>query len=1083
MKKIGANQQTSAIGAPNSSKSLRTLTLRDLACLMGPSRLAVALLMFQGLTAPAQTYLVDFGSTGSANTTTLGSSPNDPQNYWNNLTTTIGQTANGVLTNLVSSLNQTSAISIKMISRFNGANTVGTTLSTLYPVNSTKDSLYGNTESFNSLTNIFPSFKLTGLATNTTYSLSFFASRSGASDNRETGYSVSGANSNYTILNASTAIDNTGQVQGVLPSAAGEIIISLAPTPANNSAQHFTYLGVLQVDAIPPQTPLAFNLEPVSKKVQQTKPVTFSCSVTGSPPYTVQWYENGSPIAGWHQFYYTVPSADLSMNGYRYSVTVSNLVYAIASTNAVLTVLSDTNPPTVIKAASYDGGSILLTFSEPLEVSTPLNPANYIVNAGAVPVSGATLVGDSQSVVLALSASITGSFTVVLNNIQDIAGNTIAPNTSITGNVVAIEDQSFLLDFGGANTTEVGPSPDDPNNFWNNVNSSVSASDTGELQNLVSVHSAQTTLGLVMIRRFNGINENGTLVATVFPQDAARDSMYGNTEAFSAGADFFPSFKLTGLNPGRAYNLTFYASRADVTDNRETGYTVVGANAGFTALNAANNVDNTAKVEAIFPTLTGEVSVSLAPTTNNNNANHFTYLGVLQLSPGVVPPQSALSFTKQPVSQRVAQLKPVTFTCEVAGPPPYFVQWYENGQPVSGANGLSYKIDAAQLQMNGAYYAVTVSNLVYGVRSTNAVLTVNSDTNPPSLIKAVGYSGTTVELTFSEPLDATTAIDPANYKVDNGVVAVIAANLSTDGLKVTLTLDTTFTTSFGVEVRNVLDLAGNLIASSSRVTGSVVAIEDQDLLIDFGGASLTLHGASPDDPINYWNSISTDVGAADTGVSPNLVTSHNTTSLVGLSMISRFGGANTAGTTASALFPQNATRDTLYGNTEVFSGASNIFPSFKLTGLNPARKYDLTFFASRIGVSDIRETGYSVSGANSNYTRLNAANNINNTAQITGMSPNSAGEITISLAPTPANNNANHFTYLGILQVSPYVPPLQFLPSVIEGGKIKLQWTGIGQLERALSVNGSWTPITPAPTSPYQEDVVAGEIRFYRLKK
>jgi hypothetical protein len=277
----------------------------------------------------------------------------------------------------------------------------------------------------------------------------------------------------------------------------------------------------------------------------------------------------------------------------------------------------------------------------------------------------------------------------------------------------SISAQTYLIDFGGANITTRGPIPDDPNNYWNNVAVAVGTTTNGVVTNLVSSLNSTSSISLVMISRFNANNENGAQVSSVYPVDATRDSLYGNTEAFNNLTDIFPSFKLTGLDPVTKYTLTFYASRTGVSDIRETDYTVTGASSGLATLDAANNIDLSASVADISPDGAGEIRIDLTPSANNNNGNHFTYLGVLQVD--AVPPQTPLTFIKQPASQRVIQLKPVTFTCEVSGPPPYFVQWFENGSPIFDANQFSYTIPAPELFMDGYQYSVTVSNLAFGV--------------------------------------------------------------------------------------------------------------------------------------------------------------------------------------------------------------------------------------------------------------------------------------------------------------------------------------------------------------------------------
>ena len=81
------------------------------------------------------------------------------------------------------------------------------------------------------------------------------------------------------------------------------------------------------------------------------------------------------------------------------------------------------------------------------------------------------------------------------------------------------------------------------------------------------------------------------------------------------------------------YDFTFYASRMSVGDNRETGYTVTGANAGFAALNPSINEQEFVTVTGIEPDAEGQITIDLAPTPNNVNSYHFTYLGVMRVEP------------------------------------------------------------------------------------------------------------------------------------------------------------------------------------------------------------------------------------------------------------------------------------------------------------------------------------------------------------------------------------------------------------------------------------------------------------------
>mgnify|MGYP000084159996 CR=1 FL=1 len=100
---------------------------------------------------------------------------------------------------------------------------------------------------------------------------------------------------------------------------------------------------------------------------------------------------------------------------------------------------------------------------------------------------------------------------------------------------------------------------------------------------------------------------------------------------------------------------------------------------------------------------------------------------------------------------------------------------------------------------------------------------------------------------------------------------------------------------------------------------------------------------------------------ADAGSYSNAVTAQNVSSTLSLVVVSRFNGVNEAGTTVSTLYPGNATRDSLFGNTETFNGVSNLFPGFKLTGLDAQTTYSFTFYASRTGVGDTPSSRASVS--------------------------------------------------------------------------------------------------------------------------
>lgn len=135
-------------------------------------------------------------------------------------------------------------------------------------------------------------------------------------------------------------------------------------------------------------------------------------------------------------------------------------------------------------------------------------------------------------------------------------------------------------------------------------------------------------------------------------------------------------------------------------------------------------------------------------------------------------------------------------------------------------------------------------------------------------------------------------------------------------------------------------------------------------------------------------------------------------------------GPNTNGTTspsgAAAAFQPEATRDSLFGHSDNFNvGSPRPLGVLSLTGLDGsgATSYSFTFFASRTGVTDNRETAYAVAGANSNTMYLNAAGNVSDVAIAAGIVPTATGTISINVDAGPNNNNGSEFFYLGAMSI------------------------------------------------------------------
>ena len=181
-------------------------------------------------------------------------------------------------------------------------------------------------------------------------------------------------------------------------------------------------------------------------------------------------------------------------------------------------------------------------------------------------------------------------------------------------------------------------------------------------------------------------------------------------------------------------------------------------------------------------------------------------------------------------------------------------------------------------------------------------------------------------------------------------------------------------------------------------------------LFDFGPVSQT---TTP----NYNNLTNPGLGSI-----ANLVNSDGTSTSLSLAISVPFNisGTNPNGTTTPPLetgFLPNATRDSFFGNVVTFQGQTAPAAQLRLAGLDPAQVYDFTFFGSRLGVTDNRQTEYKVSGINSKTGYLNVAGNTSETLALTDIQPAADGSVVLDLTPGPDNTNANKFFYLGAMKV------------------------------------------------------------------
>jgi lysophospholipase L1-like esterase len=227
----------------------------------------------------------------------------------------------------------------------------------------------------------------------------------------------------------------------------------------------------------------------------------------------------------------------------------------------------------------------------------------------------------------------------------------------------------------------------------------------------------------------------------------------------------------------------------------------------------------------------------------------------------------------------------------------------------------------------------------------------------------------------------------------------------------------------------------------------VYTLSNEDsVLIDFGNNL----SAAP------WNNVTDPVA----GTITDLVNANGFTTGVGIAVTDPFNNINTAGTLTpdtTLQFPGTATGDSFFGNTTPFGGQTQPTGAVTFSGLDTAKTYSFTVFASRMSVADNREAQYTFIGCDTTLAFLDASNNTANVASAADLLPDSNGTITLISQPGPNNTNGSGFYYLGAIRMTYPVPavtppPAETLTLVAPvGGEV---WeSGKGVLIRWQSTN------------------------------
>ena len=182
--------------------------------------------------------------------------------------------------------------------------------------------------------------------------------------------------------------------------------------------------------------PVFITSQPQSRTVGEGSNATFSATVVAAS--SVQWQRNGINIPGATSASYTVTNVPLSFDGstFRILATGTNGV-ALTGSNAVLNVVGDTNPPSLLSIYANEDNSFTLSFNEFMNAAKAQALTNYMVtnaSGGMLTVASATLT-NGTNVILRFTSYLPNTYSVYVHDLTDAstAGNRMTNSVGTVG--------------------------------------------------------------------------------------------------------------------------------------------------------------------------------------------------------------------------------------------------------------------------------------------------------------------------------------------------------------------------------------------------------------------------------------------------------------------------------------------------------------------------------------------------------------------------------------------------------------------------------------------------------------------------
>ena len=219
---------------------------------------------------------------------------------------------------------------------------------------------------------------------------------------------------------------------------------------------------------------ITITQQPVAIMADENQMVTFSVGVSNpnNLPVVYQWYRDAVEIPGETKSSLSFV-VGLPDDGVHFSVQAAIIGSKVLSSEALLTVVSDIVPPTVVSVTvDQTFTNVYIRFDELMNAASAEEVSGYdITGPGPVfPIAG-HLLADGVTLQLALDVPMQPDtdYTIAINSAQDLAGNPVASGTSVPFHTWKLTPgfvtfQTYNTPVNGTTVDLLTSSPDYPDN-------------------------------------------------------------------------------------------------------------------------------------------------------------------------------------------------------------------------------------------------------------------------------------------------------------------------------------------------------------------------------------------------------------------------------------------------------------------------------------------------------------------------------------------------------------------------------------------------------------------------------------------